>query len=195
MRRLSRDFDLLYRAKNLESRIEKHSIPEPNSGCTIWTGAIATGGYGQIRFGKETWAIHRVVYFLNYGPFDRQLCVCHRCDNPSCINPSHLFLGTDADNNADMLNKGRGVVLRGEEHSRVLLKDSDIIEIFRLRSTGLKQSELAARFNVNVATIAGVLSRINWKHIHVDQSLIEAHKKYRNRRGVFKSIKRLKQTC
>lgn len=83
------------------------AIPEPNSGCYLWDGHTSTNGYGKLkRNGKMLYA-HRYVYRLVHGEIPGDMFVCHHCDVPSCINPEHLFLGTHADNQADMKQKGK----------------------------------------------------------------------------------------
>lgn len=82
---------------------------QKTEGCWLWLGSITRGGYGSytLKSYKGTTRAHRIAYLLEYGPFDPKLFVCHRCDNPPCVRPEHLFLGTRQDNTDDMMRKGR----------------------------------------------------------------------------------------
>lgn len=84
------------------------TMPEPNTGCHIWMGSVDQWGYGRVWKDKISGLlIHRIAYECAFGAFDSSLKVCHRCDMPSCVNPDHLFLGTQKDNLRDMFSKGR----------------------------------------------------------------------------------------
>jgi hypothetical protein len=134
--------------------------------CWWWIGKKSKG-YGILNVdGKRTLA-HRYSYTLNIGLIPDGMLVCHRCDNPLCVNPSHLFLGTNQDNHADMIAKGRakGAIVPGEKHSTAKLTEAQVREIRLRRDSGESVKSLSVSFGVSVSQIRHICSRKNWKTI------------------------------
>jgi len=84
-----------------------HGVPEPNTGCLLWTGYSDKLGYGRVNINKKYGLLHRLSYEKYKGQIPNGLCVLHKCDTPACFNPDHLFLGTKYDNKMDSIRKGR----------------------------------------------------------------------------------------
>lgn len=135
----------------------------PN-GCWEWTDFRDPFGYGKIGINGKNRQAHRFSYELHYGAIPEGLCVCHHCDNPSCVNPEHLFLGTLDDNNKDRERKGRGI--QGSTHHHAKLTESQVIEIRRRYACGtVTQKALALEYCVVESVIAGIVTHKSWRHI------------------------------
>lgn len=128
--------------------------------CWTWNGAKATHGYGAFSVGIKRTTAHRFSWQLHFGEIPKGMMVCHKCDNPPCVNPKHLFLGTDADNQRDKKLKGRAA--RGERNNKAKLTESDVREIRTLIEQGLSYREIARMFNVRHAAILTIKSGKNW---------------------------------
>lgn len=144
--------------------------------CWVWVGLRDRKGYGRLSRGARgagMVAAHRAAYELALGPIPAGLFVCHRCDVRACVNPAHLFLGTAADNNRDMVAKGRhgawtkpGSHPAGEAHPLSKLNEETVREIRALwASGGVKQRDLAARFGVDQQVIWSVIHRRTWAQV------------------------------
>lgn len=139
-------------------------IPEPMSGCWLWTGAINNKGYGtlsrQVNKKTQLTYAHRFSWEHHTGPIPEGMCVCHKCDVPCCVNPDHLFLGTRQDNSDDMVAKGRSN--RGEGRWKAKLNEGKVRDI---RSSNKPQTVLAKELGVTVGTIYKALHRETWAHV------------------------------
>lgn len=136
---------------------------EKSDGCWRWTGSLATKGYGRINLGGGVRVLaHRFSYELHFGKPPDDLFVCHRCDNPCCVNPAHLFLGTAADNTADAASKGRLRGQSGEDNCKAKLTVEDVRQIRLLKRQGAKTATLAKRFCVSRFTIWDIVSGKTW---------------------------------
>lgn len=140
-------------------RLAELSVAE-GSGCIRFTGHLDGEGYGRIMVARVKYMAHRLSYSLNNGPIPDGYVVRHKCDNPSCINPEHLEVGTQADNIADKVSRGRQA--RGSGVGRAILTEEAVREI---RSSPLKVSELSTLYGVSVVSIRNILRRKTWQHV------------------------------
>ena len=139
-------------------------VDRTGDGCWLWQAARDKQGYGLFtRDGHKQIVAHRMAYELTYGPVDAGTRILHRCDNPPCCWPQHLFPGTDRDNSDDKVAKGRH--LKGEQIAKAKLTEEQVREIRHLAATGTPVASLAGRFNVTAGAIYFVLSRYTWKHV------------------------------
>jgi|ERR1035441_3407969 hypothetical protein len=138
-------------------------------GCWLWTGHQERFGHGRLyACYPSTFMIlaHRASWILNYGPVPDGLCVLHKCDNPPCVRPDHLFLGTIADNNDDRDRKGRHVTAHGESVSNHVLTEKQVLQIRAIYAAGtVSQLRLAIQFQCSEKNIFYIVHRQHWPHI------------------------------
>ncbi len=140
--------------------------PEPMSGCWLWMGAVNGDGYGRVwvkTARNRTPRANRTAWSLYRGPIAAGLSVLHRCDNRLCVNPDHLFLGTQADNMRDMAKKGRST--QGSRHPAAILCEGDINPIRARLAAGQSAREIAADYGVSGAVIYAINARRRWNHV------------------------------
>ncbi len=132
--------------------------------CWEWTAALDTKGYGVFGIGYKLERVHRVSYLLKYGVIPDNLCVLHKCDNPKCVRPGHLFLGTQKDNALDREKKGRHTSAKGENIVASKLTAKQIKEIRKV-SKYLSNRTIAKIYCVSHTCINDVVNGKYWRHI------------------------------
>lgn len=148
------------------SRVDK------GTDCWTWTGTTTPQGYGMLRLGGgrgRPIGVHRVSFIIANGSIPEGLDILHRCDNPPCVRPDHLYAGTHSRNMQDTYDRGRhrsmADTIRGERNVNARLTDSDVIAIRAARSTGAKLAELGRVYGVDQSTIWKVVNHKAWTHI------------------------------
>ena len=174
-------------AFEIRGKIERRTTIDQN-GCWLWNSSMCGSGYGLVAhptFGffsngsLRRVRTHRASYAAFKGPIPAGLLVCHKCDVRKCVNPDHLFLGTDADNHSDMVQKGRNrtisgddhyfrkhkpvhLIRKGEAHNMVKLTESQALEILNSPETGIS---LARKFGISNANVSRIRQRKIWRHL------------------------------
>lgn len=155
-------------AVRFEAKVDRSRGPRA---CHPWIASINGAGYGQIGLGGRgggNGLAHRVAWEIANGAIPDGLQVLHRCDNKLCVNVAHLWLGTQAENIADMDTKGRGnrVIADGEANGLAKLSTVDVLEIRRAYDAGeATQVQLAERYRVGQSTISSIVLRRTWQHL------------------------------
>lgn len=157
-------------SKNAEARLQETredialrfwAKVEKGDGCWLWVGSKQSGGYGSFTNNQVSQIASRAAYQLIHGDIPSDLQVCHRCDNPPCCNPAHLFLGTNKENAQDAAKKGR---MRGDAHSTVFTEVGVIAILQRVYAGESKQS-IAIDYGASPKTITSLVRGDRWKHL------------------------------
>lgn len=149
--------------KNDRAKFESKFVVTPS--CWLWTGKLHLRGYGRFR-GPSGDMAHRFSYHCYVGEIPAGMQVCHRCDNPRCVNPDHLFLGTNQDNVTDKVVKGRHPV--GEASTSAKLSEAQVIEARSLyvpRSREFSTRKLAERFGISHKQMWSIVTNKGWVHV------------------------------
>ena len=160
-------------SNSLEVRIKQLSVTDDITGCWNWKGCTRNG-YGRLIIGsrsdgsRKTITAHRLSHEIFIGPIPDGLFVCHKCDNPSCVNPRHLFAGTRQDNVDDRERKGRNFIAFGELNGNAKLNETDVLSARRLRASGKTFASIADRFGVDKKTIIQAIKGGSWAHVKLD---------------------------
>lgn len=135
--------------------------------CIIWEKAKSKAGYGVFSFKNILYYAHRIILEIKLNRnLKPKYLACHKCDNPSCINPNHLFEGNRKDNSKDMVIKNRQA--RGENHSQTKLTNDKVLHIKKLQKDGLKPFEVAKIYNLNHEVVRRIFTEQNWGWLTAD---------------------------
>ncbi len=159
----------------LRARFTQRVDRREDDECWPWTGTADPNGYGVITFAGKLQRAHRLAYLFTKGPIgsfssSRSMSVCHACDNPTCCNPAHLFVGTDRDNVHDMVAKGR--IQQGEQHHAAKLTADQVAAI---RADRRRDRLVAADYGVSNATVAGLRKNGSWPSLGPIEEVADRH--------------------
>lgn len=160
---------------SLSERFHKHVGTEDANGCIPWMASRSKNRFGKPTYGQLTYRLngksktyntHRLAWLFAFGEIPTGMHVLHRCDNPICLNPDHLFLGTNADNMEDRNKKGRTKgCTGGEQHPKAKMTDAKVKKMRRQFAEGVRIYVLAKQYGIRQVTVAKIVYRRTWKHI------------------------------
>jgi len=133
--------------------------------CWLFNGSKSRAGYGTIKHNTKVYFAHRFIYETFFGPIEKELVCCHKCDVRNCINPAHIFIGTRTDNQNDMKKKGRQA--RGSNNGTSKLVESDILIIKKLYADGMHQKDIAKNYSVSQTVISKIIIGKTWTHVNL----------------------------
>lgn len=156
--------------RDILTRFVEKIVVDPITGCHNWIASCSTDGYGHIKIDGKMVRAHRVAYWLLVDDIPEGTQVLHHCDNIKCVNPDHLFLGTQEDNIRDMVEKGRSSSQSGEDHTSAKLTEIEVIEIRgKYNKGGYTQNQLADEYSISQQLISRIVLNeiwkvVKWKH-------------------------------
>lgn len=150
----------------LKARFDTKWKLDETTGCWLWTASCAGKGYGQIKIPGERVQIyaHRLSYILHKGvDVEKGKHICHTCDTPKCVNPEHLFMGTNHENHMDMKNKGRST--HGEKNSQAKLTEEKVIQLHGMVKLGIPTKEIARLFGIHQSAVIRIKNGTRWERL------------------------------
>ena len=139
--------------------------------CWEWRGGRQAFGHGRLRVCGRRWLAHRFSYTISFGPIPHGLFVLHKCDNPPCVNPNHLYVGTQNDNVQDRVDRDRSAF--GEDSGKTCLTNEQVFDIQRLYNTGnYTQRDLAARYGVSISCVGNIIDGKRWVKKQIERTYV-----------------------
>lgn len=164
---------------------------EKTEGCWIWKGAVTGYACSGMRYGAfcrsvgDVWRAHRFSYLMAYGEIPEGMCVCHKCDNPPCVRPDHLFLATHTENCYDSIRKGRAYAFRpaserhcvvGSKNPFAKLTEAKVFQLRRIRLKGMQVKRMAQFFGMKRKNMCAIVNGTRlWKHVPHPQSITDVY--------------------
>jgi hypothetical protein len=149
----------------LDDRFWSKVSKNGNGECWEWTACKYQDGYGQFRVGESIKMSHRLSYQHHFGDIPNGMFVCHKCDNPKCVNPEHLFLGTHKENMTDMASKKRARGARGQSHHLSKMTPEKVKSLRTERANGASLNCLAKKYGISAPSVYNIVIRKNWAHL------------------------------
>ncbi len=145
----------------LISRFNEKWTENKISGCHIWSACLTPKGYGAIQVNRKKMGAHRVSWMIHFGAIPDGIYVCHKCDNPKCVNPKHLFLGTPKDNADDMQNKGRKFIPAKEKNAMYKINENTRMMIIHdYQGFDLTAKQIAIKYEISVGSVMNICSQV-----------------------------------
>lgn len=158
VRRSGGEYDPISHLERFEECFER------SEGCWEWQRSTFGGGYGRFMVDRCLMPASKAAYLFYKGDVPDGMYVCHKCDNPKCVNPDHLFLGTPAENSKDMVEKDRQA--KGENNGNSRLTETQVIQIRQLRRDGLSSRKIGTMFDVSTTTVLNIEHEKQWRHVN-----------------------------
>ena len=140
---------------------------EAETECWLWTGAKLPHGYGTVCLNRQRLYAHRYAWAFVNGPIPKGLNILHKCDVPACINPDHLYAGTQRENLIDCIRRGRANRVRGSAHGQSKLTEDQVLELRKERTKGLSYAKLGKHFGISETQARSIVLGTWWKHLGV----------------------------
>ena len=147
--------------KNFWNKVNKKGTDD----CWEWSGSCSCWGYGILIIKTRPMRAHRVSWEIHNGPIPADLCVLHKCDNRKCVNPNHLWLGTNEENTQDRHKKHRDYSPKGELNVFCKLTEQQVVQIKKLLDNGVPNVQIASKFNISQQNICNIKKGRSWRHV------------------------------